>query len=172
MSRLIPSRQTGDIVTRLVIKATLHSYVKFIHGRAALFGQDNPGLPYPINLVQSDSIARILQDLLAHDGVRPVSCVVDQTLPGGGADSTLTILFGRRTPFHSLSDFMPAFFVFLSSYKQSKYVFHSPLGARLDPSATALPAMMCSPPVPNPNTTLGQKPSAEKAMAVFPLALD
>lgn len=97
-SRLILSRQTGDIVTRLFIKATLHSNVKFIHGRAALLEQDNPRLLYPVNLVQSDSIARVLQDLLAHDGVRPVSCVVDQTLPDGGADSTLTIYFLGGTP--------------------------------------------------------------------------
>lgn len=159
-------------MTRLFIKATLHSNVKFIHGRAALLGQDNPGLPYPVNLVQSDSTARVLQDLLAHDGVRPVSCVVDQTLPDGGADSTLTIWFYGGKLLHSLGDSVPASFGFLLSYKQSKYVFSSRPGARLDPSATSLPAMMCSPPVPNPNTTLGHKPGAEKAMTAFPVALD
>lgn len=99
-----------------------------------------------------------MQDLLAHDGVRPVSCVVDQTLPDGGADSNpLDTFLGELHPLIRRLRACILRLLIVVNAKAIWVLFPSggPPGSIRDitPRYDVQPV---SPPVPNPNTTLGQ----------------
>lgn len=135
-----PSRNLSIKVTRVAHQSHLNIKKRLRTSRNAEW--DNPRLPTwytSCNLTQSPGLCRIYLRMMGF--VRSHALLTKHSTP---VELIQLSLDSWNTNHSSSGDSVPCSF-----HRKSPLV-----RARLDPSAPSPPAMMCSPPVPNPNTTL------------------